>query len=134
MKWHQEQIEKLTAQATAAYVAYASEPIEWKAADHLAKAEWLERAIAKHRANLAEMGAAVAAKAEKPRCEFAPVIREFFATAGRLGFDVSKAGRDRSRGALGQLLGKRIESRGDMSGQDWGFALTELRAGRLTAW
>jgi hypothetical protein len=75
--------------------------------------------------------AKVEAKPVRTRCPHYHVIREFFTVARESGMDTSEAGRDRMRGALGMLLGRRIESRADMSAADWAFATNAVRMNRV---
>jgi hypothetical protein len=67
----------------------------------------------------------------KKRCAFYREIKAFFACARERGLDISEAARDRMRGAIGILLGRRIESRADLCGSDWELCTNAVRAGRL---
>jgi hypothetical protein len=86
-----------------------------------------------------EAGAALEQAQEAPakstfkrtRCPYAKAIREFMAVAREAGLDVTA--KDRCRGALGQFLGKRVESRADLTGRDWAVCASGVRMGRL-AW
>ncbi len=71
------------------------------------------------------------AKPVRTCCPHYSVIREFFSTARESGLDTSEAARDRMRGSLGMLLGRRIESRADMSAADWAFATNAVRINRV---
>lgn len=69
------------------------------------------------------------APAKRERCEFYPAIREFMAVARTLGLDTNnKRG---CRIAIGLLLGRRVESRADLSAADWGRSVGALRSGAL---
>lgn len=93
-------------------------------------AEFYERAAAKHRAQIAPAQAVKPAKVAKPRCQHYAAIKEFFMVAREMGMDT--AAKDRARGAVGMLLGKRIESRASLTGSEWSFATNALRCGKLT--
>lgn len=67
----------------------------------------------------------------RARCPHYHLIRELFAVAREKGLDVSDAARDRMRGAIGMLLGRRIESRSELSASDWAFCTNAVRLGRL---
>lgn len=67
----------------------------------------------------------------RPRCSHYHLIREMFAVAREQGLDVSDAARDRMRGAIGMLLGRRIESRSQLAASDWAFCTNAVRLGRL---
>jgi hypothetical protein len=71
------------------------------------------------------------ASAPKPRCPHYDAIKEFFAVAREVGLDTSKEGKDRVRGAIGMLLGRRIESRSELTGAEWAFCTNAVRMGRL---
>jgi hypothetical protein len=73
---------------------------------------------------------AVAAQ-PKQRCAFYRHIKAFMAVARERGLDISEAARDRMRGAIGIVLGRRIESRADLSGPEWELCTNALRAQRL---
>jgi hypothetical protein len=80
---------------------------------------------------VAPIVAAPVAKIERKRCPHYSVIRDFFTVSRETGLDTSEAARDRMRGALGMLLGRRIESRADMSAADWAFATNAVRMNRV---
>lgn len=69
-------------------------------------------------------------KREKKRCGHYQAIREFFAVAREKGLD-TKA-QERARGAIGVVIGRRIESRADMTADEWIEATYALRLGFLT--
>ncbi len=91
-------------------------------------AEWFERAVIKHRA--LAVAQTEPAKVEKKRCQHYGAIKEFFAVAREMGMDTTA--KDRARGAVGMLLGKRVESRASLTGPEWSFATNALRMGKLT--
>ena len=77
---------------------------------------------------------AAQSKAQAPaktggRCAHYAAIREFMAVARELGMDASA--KEACRAAVGMLLGRKIASRADLSGQEWAFATNALRMGRL---
>ncbi len=67
----------------------------------------------------------------RKRCLHYHLIREMFAVAREHGLDVSDAARDRMRGAIGMLLGRRLESRADLAASDWAFCTNAVRLNRL---
>jgi hypothetical protein len=88
--------------------------------------------IEAHNAALVEVAPVEAPQVPaKGRCPHYAQIKEFFNVARELGFDTSKDSQDRWRGAIGMLLGRRIASRAELSGAEWGFATNALRMGRL---
>ncbi len=99
-----------------------------------ATAEMARETVAAWAQRVVELGGTVEAKAEvKPakrgRCSHYAMIREFMAAAREMGLDTEA--KDRCRGAVGMLLGKRIESRSDLSAAEWGFCTNALRMNRL---
>ncbi len=68
---------------------------------------------------------------KRARCPHYAVIKAFFSVAHAAGLDVSSDGKDRVRGALGMLLGKRVESRASLTAAEWAFATNAVRVGRL---
>ncbi len=65
----------------------------------------------------------------KPRCAHYGTIKEFWAICRERGLDAqNKAG---CRAAVGMLLGRRIETRADLSGAEWAFCTNAVRMGRL---
>ncbi len=74
-------------------------------------------------------GKAVTVKAAKTRCPHAATIKAFAAAAREAG--LSMADKDRARGAMGVYLGKRIESRSELSANDWENGITAVKAGVL---
>jgi hypothetical protein len=74
----------------------------------------------------------VEAKPAKVRCPHYATIKAFFAAAKENGLDtVTEAGKDRCRGALGLYIGKRINSRAELSANDWENGITAVKAGIL---
>jgi hypothetical protein len=71
----------------------------------------------------------VEAKPVKSRCPHYANVREFFTVAREVGLDTTA--KDRCRGAVGIFLGRRIESRSSLSGQEWALCCGAIRAGRL---
>jgi hypothetical protein len=66
------------------------------------------------------------------RCAHYQTIRAFFQAARESGLDtVSEAAKDRCRGALGVYIGKRIESRAELTACDWENGITGVKAGVL---
>ena len=72
---------------------------------------------------------AVEAKPVKVRCEFYREIKRFMAIALEAGLDTDA--KDRCRGAVGALLGRRIESRADLTGAEWAAMGAAIKAGKL---
>jgi uncharacterized Zn finger protein (UPF0148 family) len=71
-----------------------------------------------------------APKAEKKaRCPHAATIKAFASAAREAG--LSMADKDRARGAMGVYLGKRIESRSELTANDWENGITAIKAGVL---
>lgn len=128
-----------TAKAIEFYVKYAQAASETGAAYYKAQAEKYERfaATANERAQsqapAAVQTALVAvqspAKPVKARCAHYKAIQAFAATARATGLDMKA--KDRSRGAVGALLGHRIESRADLTGAQWAQATAAIKAGNL---
>ncbi len=65
------------------------------------------------------------------RCPHYAAIKEFFSVAREIGLDTSKDAQGRCRGAVGMMLGRRVESRSELSGAEWAFATNAVRMGRL---
>jgi hypothetical protein len=61
------------------------------------------------------------------------ISRQFsrFAATHAAGLDVSSEGKDRVRGAVGMLLGKRIESRAELTAAEWAFCANAVRMQKL---
>lgn len=76
-------------------------------------------------ANVAQTGS------KAPRCSHYKAIRRTFAIAKDRGLDT----KDESamRRAFGRALGRRIESRNEMSGGDWDYVARQMKRGAL-AW
>jgi hypothetical protein len=66
---------------------------------------------------------------KRPRCPHLTDIRSFAEAAQEKGLDMKA--QDRCRGAVGMLLGRRIESRSDLNGAEWAFCANAIRMGRL---
>ncbi len=102
-------------------------------------ADWFMRAAVKNadktgttlEAIAAKAAAIEAAKAQPKtgRCPHYKTIREFAATAREYG--LSMADKDRARGAIGMFLGRRLESRSELTGQEWAFCTNAVRLGKL---
>jgi hypothetical protein len=126
---------KYTAAAVDAYVKYAATRDEKSAAYLLGRAAHYEvlAAAAKGQAieaaPVAVAAEAVAAKVEKPRCPHYKAIQQFMAIAREAGLNTSA--KDRCRGAVGALLGRRIESRADLTGAEWAAMGAAVKAGKL---
>ena len=76
-----------------------------------------------------EAAAQPTAPVKKARCEFYKAIQQFMAVARTLGLDTNnKRG---CRIAIGLLLGRKTESRADLTGAEWGRCITGLRSGLL---
>lgn len=90
---------------------------------------WQMRAFAA----LAPVEVVEPAKAAKvARCPHYATIKTFFAAAREYGLDtISEAGKDRCRGALGVYLGKRINSRAELTANDWENGITGVKSGVL---
>ncbi len=73
--------------------------------------------------------AAVEAKPAKARCPHYKNIQTFMAIAREAGLNTSA--KDRCRGAVGALLGRRIESRADLTGAEWAAMGAAIKAGKL---
>jgi hypothetical protein len=87
---------------------------------------WQARAFAA----LAPVEATPAVK--KPRCPHYATIKAFFSAAKESGLDtVTEAGKLRCRGALGLYIGRRIESRAELTANDWENGITGVKAGVL---
>ncbi len=72
---------------------------------------------------------AVEAKPAKARCPHYKAIQQFMAIAREAGLDSNA--KDRCRGAVGALLGRRIESRADLTGTEWTAMGAAVKAGKL---
>jgi len=68
---------------------------------------------------------------KKGRCPHYGQIKEFFSLAREMGFDTTKNSQDRWRGAIGMLLGRRVQSRSELSGAEWAYCTNALRMGKL---
>lgn len=102
-----------------------------KTAQDQASADWFMRAAVREADKNGTTVEAVLAANEAPkvRCPHYAAIKEFFAVAKEKGLDTAQ--KDRARGAVGMLLGKRIESRAALTGEEWTFATSALRMGKL---
>lgn len=137
----QDAAQAFTTKAVEFYVKYAQTACETAAAHFKAQAEKYERFAASAQASVQQPETApvvvqpvatvapVAAKAVKPRCPHYAEIRRFMATSRAKGLDLKAT--DRSRAAIGMLLGFRVESRADLTGRQWLLATQAVENGRL---
>lgn len=125
-----------TVKAIAFYVKYSQSVSETGAAYYKAQAEKYERfaQAASDRAQqeapvVMESTATIVQPAKRVRCPHYPAIKAFMAVACANGLDTQA--KDRCRGAVGVLLGRRIESRADLTGAEWGAMGAAIRSGKL---
>ena len=120
-------MQDFNAKTAAGFIAKA------KAATKQTDADWFMRQAVKHADKAGTTVEAIEAEmtAPKGRCLHYAAIKEFFNVARELGFDTSKEAKDRVRGAIGMLLGRRIESRSELTGQEWAFCTNALRMNKL---
>lgn len=131
MQTNQESVAAFVAKATECYIRYAMTTDDYHAARYAAQAEQLER-LAADALKTAQQPAAVAPepkRAVKPRCPHYAEVKRFMAAAREKGLDVRA--KDRSRAAVGMLLGVRVETRADLTGRDWMQATAAVKSGRL---
>ncbi len=119
---------KYTAAAVDAYVQYAATRDESRAAYLLGRANHYEVLAAAARPVAVEV-AAIEGKPVKARCNHYKAIQTFMAIAREAGLNTSA--KDRCRGAVGALLGRRIESRADLTGAEWAAMGAAIKAGKL---
>lgn len=125
-----------TGKAIEFYIRYADAATDEGAAYWKGKAEKYERfadaanARAKSEAEAAPVEApAGEAKPAKARCAHYKSIQAFVAIAREAGLDM--AAKDRCRGAVGALLGRRIASRADLTGAEWAAMSAAIKSGKL---
>ncbi len=131
MQTNQETAAAFTAQAIECYIRYAATQDDYHAARYKAQAEQFEQRAA-DALKTAQQPATVAPEPKrtvKPRCPHYAEIKRFHAAAKEKGLDVRA--KDRSRAAVGMLLGLRVESRADLTGRDWMQATMAIKSGRL---
>ncbi len=125
---------KYTAAATDAYVKYATTRDEKSAAYLLGRANHFEVLAAAAKGQTIEavpVVEVVSAKVAKPRCPHYKAIQAFVAVAREAGLNTNANAKDRCRGAVGALLGRRIESRADLTGAEWAAMGAAIKAGKL---
>ena len=91
-----------------------------------------EAALTKLNAGVCAHAAQVEAFKSKPvkaRCAHWAAIKAFFAVCREMGLDAQN--KAACRAAVGMLLGRRIQSRADLSGAEWAFCTNAVRMGRL---
>jgi hypothetical protein len=123
---------KYTAAAMDAYVKYATTHDEKSAAYLLGRAAHYEVLAAAAKGQTIEAAPVVEAVAVVPvkaRCPHYKAIQSFMAIAREAGLNTNA--KDRCRGAVGALLGRRIESRADLTGAEWGAMAQAVKAGKL---
>jgi hypothetical protein len=95
-----------------------------------ARSELQSLEAAQTKANAVQVKAAkVEARPTKSRCAHWAAIKEFFAVCREMGMDAQN--KPACRAAVGMLLGRRIETRADLSGAEWNFCTNAVRMGRL---
>lgn len=124
---------KYTEQAMHCYIRYAETTDARDAAMYKERARHYEvlaegaRESAQREA--AQPVAKVKAQPAKARCPHYTAIKTFMAIAREHGLDTNA--KDRCRGAVGVLLGRRIESRADLTGAEWAAMGAAIKAGKL---
>ena len=127
-----------TQKATEAYIKYAA-TTDARDADYLLRQVHRYEVLAEGARESAQRDAEavqpVAVEAPKvqpvakPRCPHYKAIKTFMAIARENGLDTSA--KDRCRGAVGVLLGRRIETRADLEEHEWQAMGAAIKAGKL---
>jgi hypothetical protein len=102
-----------------------------QAATDQATADWFMKQAVRYADKLGTTIEALTAPAteKKARCPHYKTIQAFAKAAREAG--LSMADKDRARGAMGVYLGKRIESRSELTAYQWEAAITGVKAGVL---
>ncbi len=100
-----------------------------KAATNQADADWFMRAAVRNADKAGTTVEQIEAEsgAPKARCPHYAAIKAFAGAAREMGLNM--ADKDRARGAMGVYLGKRIESRSELTANDWENGIVGLKAG-----
>lgn len=93
-------------------------------------ADWFMRAAVRAADKAGTTVEAIEA-ASKQRCPHYATIKAFFRNAAHAGLDVSKASRDRCRGAVSCYLRRRVDSRSALSAAEWEVCARAVSEGRL---
>jgi hypothetical protein len=86
-------------------------------------AAWFEKQVERHTVKPGTV------KPERTRCPHYKAIRRFFAIAREAGLDTSAAAKPRMRHALESAMGRYVDSRGEVTANEWMMLGDRVKAG-----